>query len=95
MKAGPPKILFASNAASQFGPTSAQALPWFRLTSWKRELGALGGRGYDWKTVGCDGVSIFLAGDRKQRGDLWQLSEQIAAARHRSRRRRHQRFRLR
>ena len=23
---------------SQFGPTSAQALPWFRLTSWEREL---------------------------------------------------------
>jgi len=25
---------------SQFGPTSAQALPWFRLTSWERELSA-------------------------------------------------------
>ena len=25
---------------SQFGPASAQALPWFRLTSWERELAA-------------------------------------------------------
>ena len=25
---------------SQFGPTSAQALPWFRLISWKHELAA-------------------------------------------------------
>ena len=31
---------------SQFGPTSAQALPWFRLTSWEARTGAaLGGTG--------------------------------------------------
>jgi len=51
-------------ANSQFGPTSAQAPPWFRLTSWNARLGGgLWGRDYAWKTNGCNGVSVFLAGD--------------------------------
>src|SRR5262249_19998074 len=50
---------------SQFGPTSAQARPRFRVTSRDREVDALGGQGYAWKTTGRDEVSIFLAGDRR------------------------------
>ena len=43
---------------SQFGRTSAQATPWFRLTSWVHDLAAAA-----WKSIGCNGLSVFLACD--------------------------------